>query len=45
MEEEKMQLKKYGVYEELDCLPAGRQTIDTKWVLKEKYDQLEKLEK
>jgi hypothetical protein len=45
MEAEKMQRKKYGVYEELDCLPVGRQIVDTKWVLKEKYDRFEKLEK
>ena len=45
MEDEKAQLQKYGVYEELDELPAGKQTIDTKWVLREKYDHTGKLEK
>jgi len=45
MEEEKEQLKKYGVYEELDQLPHGKQTVDTKWVLWEKFDQAGKLQK
>jgi len=45
MEEEKEQLKKYGVYEELDKLPHGKQTVDTKWVLREKFDQAGKLQK
>jgi len=45
MEEEKKQLKKYGVYEELDQLPYGKQTVDTKWVLREKFDQAGKLQK
>jgi len=45
MEEEKEQLKKYGVYEELDQLPHGKQTVDTKWVLREKFDQAGKLQK
>ena len=45
MEEEKEQLKKYGVYEELDQLPHGKQTVNTKWVLREKFDQAGKLQK
>jgi hypothetical protein len=45
MEQEKQQLKKYGVYEELDKLPSGKQTVDTKWVLREKFDQAGQLEK
>jgi hypothetical protein len=45
MEGEKGQLKKYGVYEELDQLPPGKQTVDTKWVLREKFDQAGKLQK
>jgi len=45
MEKEKEQLKKYGVYEELDNLPSGKKTVDTKWVLREKFDQTGKLEK
>ena len=45
MEQEKAQLKKYGVYEELDTLPPGKKTVDTKWVLREKYDQARRLGK
>jgi hypothetical protein len=45
MEQKKEQLKKYGVYEELDKLPSGKQTVDTKWVLREKFDQAGQLEK
>ena len=45
IEKEKEQLKKYGVYEELDQLPPRKQTVDTKWVLREKFDQAGKLQK
>jgi len=45
MDQEEAQLKKYGVYEELDTLPPGKQAVDAKWVLREKYDEAGKLEK
>ena len=45
MAQEKAQLKKTGVHEELDTLQPGKQTVDTNWVLREKYDQSGKLEK
>jgi hypothetical protein len=40
MQLEKNQLKKYNVYEEIDELPHGKQPVDTKWVLREKRDEI-----
>lgn len=39
MEEEKTQMRKYAVYEEVDDVPPGKRVVDTKWVLKEKRDE------
>ena len=33
------QLEKYGVFEWVDEVPAGKKAIDTKWVLKEKEER------
>ena len=32
------QLEKYGVFEWIDEVPAGKKAIDTKWVLKKKEE-------
>ena len=37
-EKELEQLKQYEVYEELDEIPTGKQTIDTKWVYRIKHN-------
>jgi len=43
--QEKEQLKKYGVHEELDRLAPGKRTVDTKWVPRGSSIMLEILEK
>jgi hypothetical protein len=45
IEQEKGRLKKYGVYEELDRLPPGKQTVNTKWVHRGKFDHVRNLGK
>lgn len=38
IEKELEQLRRYGVYEEVESVPKGSKKIDTKWVLQEKRD-------
>jgi hypothetical protein len=45
IEQEKGRLKTYGVYEELDRLPPGKQTVNTKWVHRGKFDHVRNLGK
>jgi hypothetical protein len=45
IEQEKQQLKNYGVYNILNKLPEGAKIIDTKWVLAIKRDQLGEITK
>lgn len=39
IEQEKIQLRKFSVYEEVEDIPEGKRVVDTKWVLKEKRDE------